>query len=94
MKNMMITMGTGLICLLMGPICTWPQRIALLIVAAGGMWCLVEGMNEMIEKAREIRNPGYMEDLRRRNSFRQLLLTATLPERISTLQRPAEKRSA
>ena len=94
MKNRIITMGTGLICLLMGPCCTWPQRIAILIVAAGGMWCLVEGVNEMIEKVREIRDPGRIEDLRRRNSFRQLLLTATLPERFSTLQRPAEKRSA
>lgn len=94
MKNVIITIGTGLICLLMGPPCTWPQRITILIVAAGGMWCLVEGVDEMIEKVREIRDPWRMEDLRRRNYFRQLLLTATLPERISTLQSPAEKRPA
>lgn len=96
MKNVIITMGTGLLCLLLGPDCTWLQRIMILIVAAGSTWCLVEGLSELIERARwireldrkiqEIREKEEPEELRRRNYFNQLLLTATLPQKVSTLK--------
>ena len=96
MKNVIITMGTGLLCLLLGPDCTWLQRIMILIVAAGSTWCVVEGLSEFIERARwireldrkiqEIREKEESEELRRRNYFNQLLLTATLPQKVSTLK--------
>lgn len=96
MKNVIITMGTGLLCLLLGQDCTWLQRIMILIVAAGSTWCVVEGLSEFIERARwireldrkiqEIREKEEPEELRRRNYFNQLLLTATLPQKVSTLK--------
>ena len=96
MKNVIITLGTGLICLILGPECTWPQRIAILIVAAGAMWCLVEGVSELAERPKNMHDPEQAEELRRRNTLRQLLLTATLPQYVSTLKirTLAEKRAA